>query len=153
LKLNQSILKETTQETLSFFLTAKRLFQIRTCFDKNQAVTCDSEDGTEITDFLISDIRYIKKRYQIRKGEIIAGFIITGFAFIFRGLLLITGTMMAILGIMGMAHGLFLPTRWVEIGRISDHKKINIFAPGKKSARILISELKNITSRSRAKSD
>jgi hypothetical protein len=54
-------------------------------------------------------------RTQRRKGQIVAGLVIAGFALVGYSWLQITGTALFLLGIAGVLHALLVPTRWAEI--------------------------------------
>lgn len=144
LKLDQSILRDGSQKAVSLFLTDRRLWRLQSVFQPDQAVTCDQQDSTAIDQVGLGDIRNVRIRREIRTGELIAGAVIMGFALLFHRYLAVTGPLMIVLGFLGMLHGLFLPTKWVEIevpGRTPEDM-IRVYAVRKKSARKFIELLK-----------
>lgn len=146
LKLNQSILRDSSQEAVSLFLTDRRLWRISAVFEPNYPITCDDKDGTVIDDLFIRDIRKIEFRRETRIGEIIAGAVIVAIALLFNKLLLSTGTIMFMLGVAGMVHGALFPTRWIEISsnRQNDENPFRISGIKKKNARKLFASLKKL---------
>jgi hypothetical protein len=143
LKLNQSILKETAQEAISLFLTERRLLRIRCFFLPDQPLTCDDRDGTIVDEVRICDIDEVRVRREIRIGEMAAGAVTAAVAMLFQSWLRITFVFMFLLGILGVLHGLLLPTRWIEVLTAAGGpaEPIRVFALGKKSGRALAKAL------------
>jgi len=50
-----------------------------------------------------------------RTSEIVAGLVIVAVALAFHGILLVTGTILVLVGALGMLHGLLMPLRWLEV--------------------------------------
>jgi hypothetical protein len=144
LKLTQSVLREQDEEAISLFLTPHRLIHVRAVFGANQLITGDARDGTKVEAFALGDVSRLVPRKEIRSGEAIAGAVICVVAFLFRRLLLVTGTLLLILGLLGIVHGLLLPTRWIEaeIDGLAEDDKIRIYGVRKKSARRLLRVLR-----------
>jgi hypothetical protein len=83
-------------------------------------------------------------RTQRRKGQIVAGLVIAGFAVLGHSWLQITGTALFLLGIAGALHGLLLPTRWAEVLHPAPAASppFQIWALRKKSARQVLKFLR-----------
>jgi hypothetical protein len=147
LKLNQSVLKETAQEAISLFLTDRRLLRIRCFFLPDQPLTCDDRDGTIVDEVQICDIDEVRVRREIRIGEMAAGAVTAAVAMLFQSWLRITFVFLFLLGILGVLHGLLLPTRWIEVRTAAGApagepaEPIRVFALGKKSGRALAKAL------------
>ena len=143
LKLTQSVLREQDEEAISIFLTPHRLIRVRAIIAANQTVTGDARDSTRVEAFAIRDITGLVTRRAIRAGEAVAGAVICAVALLFRQWLLVTGTFLFVLGLLGVLHGLLLPTRWaeVEIDGLAQDDKIKIYGVRKKSARRLLRSL------------
>lgn len=114
-KVTQSILKEPEQKAVSLFATDRRLVRLRSVVLPNTPPRCDESDQTRVEFMPYDRIEALKVRRRIRPGEIITGVVIVGTAVLFMPLLSITGPFMALLGLLGVVHGLILPTRWVEV--------------------------------------
>ena len=140
LQLHQSVLRETTQEAVSLFLTDRRLIRFTSLLEPHRPFSCDDRDGTLVNDLEFCDISKIETRREFRFGEMAAGAVIALLAFAFRDWLQVTGTLMIALGVLGILHGLLLPTRWVEVhGREPGAAAtIAVLALRKKSARKLL---------------
>lgn len=143
LKLNQSMLREKTQENISLFLTDRRLFQVTSLIEPDTAATCDDRDRTRIASIRRGDISGLRVRREFRWGELIAGAVVAVIALAFHRWLLVTGMFLLGLGGLGMIHALALPTRWLEVtGGAED--PILIYAARKKSGRTLVKRLKRM---------
>jgi hypothetical protein len=83
-------------------------------------------------------------RTQRRKGQIVAGLVIAGFALLGYSWLQITGSALFLLGIAGALHGLLVPTRWAEVLQREStvFPPFQIWALRKKSARQLLKFLR-----------
>ena len=114
-KLTQSMLKEPEQHAISLFATDRRLFRLRSTIAPGRPVTCNEEDKTEVDQVSFDQIHSLLRHRQVRSGEIWTGGAILGLAVIFYSWLAITGTLLIGLGMLGIIHGLFLPTRWIEV--------------------------------------
>jgi len=143
LKLNQSVLREKTQENISLFLTDRRLFSLTSLLEPDTAATCDGRDQTRIVSILRGEVSGLRVRREFRWGELIAGAVVTAVALAFHQWLLVTGIFLLGLGVLGMLHALALPTRWLEVtGGTED--PIIIHALRKKSGRKLVKRLKRM---------
>jgi len=140
LRLSQSILKEADQQAVSLFGTDRRLFRIRSILSPGRPATCDSRDDTVVDEIPYTSVTAIRIRREIRVGEIAAGVTIGVFAWIFRPWLQVTGIFLLGLGVLGILHGLVLPTRWMEVGMAGrpHPEPIRIHGLRKKSARNLL---------------
>jgi hypothetical protein len=142
LKLNQSVLREKTQENISLFLTNRRLFRLTSLVEPTTAATCDDRDQTCIDSIGRGDISGLRVRREYRWGELIAGAVVVTIALAFHRWLLITWIFLLGLGALGMVHALVLPTRWLEVtGGAED--AIVIYAARKKTGRKLVQLLKH----------
>jgi hypothetical protein len=144
LKLSQSVLKEPEQEVNSLFLTQRRLLRLRSSIMPGQVTAGDASDQTVVDDVQLSNIHGLKTRKELRTGEIIAGAVICGFSYLFRSWLMVTGSLLFLLGALGILHGLLLPTRWLELeimGSQTDNG-IKIYALRRKSGRLLVRALR-----------
>jgi hypothetical protein len=140
LRPHHSILRDHAQEAICLFLTDRRLLCLRAVFVPDRPVTADQEDGTVVIEALLGDIQSVRRRRQVRAGEAVAGAVICAAAFLFHPWLLVTGTFLAILGALGILHGLLLPTAWLEVeaGGATSEGPIPIYATRKRSARRLV---------------
>lgn len=144
LRLASSVLAEPEQEAISLFLTDRRLLRMRCRILPGRPPTGDDRDGTVIDEVPLAAITSLVTRRRVRIGEVAAGAVITALALVFKPWLLITGTLLAGLGVAGMLHGLLLPTRWVEI-QGPDRGADDVFrvhAMGRKSGRALLARLR-----------
>lgn len=140
-RLMQSVLREPAQQAISLFLTNKRLFRVQSTLMPDHPPTADNRDNTIVDDISLDRIRALKKRYHIRTGEILLGAIFCGLAYVFFDLLSITGPILFGFGVLGVLHGLILPTKWIEVqtGDASPPADpILIYAIRKKSAKELV---------------
>jgi hypothetical protein len=140
-KMAQSVLKEPFQLATSLFATNRRLIRLRAMIKPNAPVRADESEQTVIDEVEFTHIREVKTVRQIRLGEIGAGLVILALAFLGRSWLSITGPFMLMLGLLGAAHGLLLPNRWVEIVTAESSPAddpICIHALRKKSAKKLV---------------
>ncbi|MFH1177431.1 MAG: hypothetical protein V1750_08495 [Acidobacteriota bacterium] len=144
LRLSQSILKEPEQRTTSFWLTPIRLIRLSSRLIPGQPTSCDERDGTTLDEVSLATITRLRKRNQIRFGEIAAGAVICALALLGRAWLSVTGPLLAVLGVLGILHGLLLPTRWWEIETTGKQpaEPLHIFAARKRSARALVRALR-----------
>jgi hypothetical protein len=115
LHLAQSILQEPEQLTVSFFATDRRLIRVRGATRPGRAVTCDGGDGTVVDDLPYAAIREVAQRSERRWGEVAVGLGAALLGLVAGDRLAVTGPLLAVLGLAGAAHGLLLPTRWVEV--------------------------------------
>ena len=144
-RLMQSILREPAQQATSLFLTNRRLFRVESTIMPNEPPTADSRDNTLVDVTPVDRIRGLKKRFQFRWGEVLLGTIFCGVAIVFYEWLSLTGPILVVLGLLGILHGLLLPTRWIELeteGNPTTTDPIFIHALRKPSARDLVARLK-----------
>ena len=114
-RLMSSILREPAQQATSLFLTDRRLYRLQSTIMPNQPPTADSRDQTGVEVFGLERIHALKKRLQIRFGEILLGAAFAAVAVVFHSWLTITAPFLAGFGILGVLHGLLRPTRWLEV--------------------------------------
>jgi hypothetical protein len=141
MKVTQSVLREPEQEAISLFATDRRLFRLRSTLTPDRPPTGDRKDGTTVDEMPYLRIDSLKLWRQIRLGEMGVGAGMCCFALLFSSWLSVTGPFMAGLGLLGMLHGLVLPTRWVEVIGVGPEPAsgpILIYALRKKSARRLV---------------
>jgi hypothetical protein len=141
MKVAQSVLRESEQEAISLFATQKRLFCVKSTLMPDRPPTADAKDNTTVEEVPYDRIESVKLRRQIRLGEMAVGAGMCCFALVFSSWLSITGPALIVLGVLGMLHALFLPTRWVEVvvvGPEPGSGPLLIYALRKKSARKLI---------------
>ena len=143
-RLMQSILREPAQQAISLFLTDRRLYRLRSTIMPEQPPTADNRDATEVDSFSLDQICGLKKRLQIRSGEILLGALFGAIAVIFHNWLTITAPFLVGLGILGVLHGLLRPTKWSEV-KLADNPGTNdpilIYAVKKPSAKELVRRL------------
>ena len=147
-RLTQSVLREPEQEAVSIFATDRRLFYLKSVLVPNRPPSADEGDKLLIEEVPFDRIESLRVRRQARIGEIGVGGAIVGFAVLFYSYLSLTGPFMVGLGILGMLHGIFLPTRWVEIKTLDPSSDpIMVYALRKKSGRGLVRFLREKTRR------
>lgn len=139
LHLAESVLREPDQEAVSLFATHRRLIRVRALLSSAKPVTLDEQDGAVIDELPLDAIEGLVVRRQARWGEAAAGVAIAAFAVLFKPWLLVTGTLLLALGVLGVLHALLLPTRWIEIRAPASlaPEPWHILAVRKKSARAL----------------
>ncbi|MHB8123563.1 MAG: hypothetical protein ACYDG4_15570 [Desulfuromonadaceae bacterium] len=143
-RLMSSILREPAQQATSLFLTDRSLYRVQSTIMPNQPPTADSRDQTGVEVFRLDRIHALKKRLQIRLGEVLMGAAFCAVAVVFRSWLTITAPFLAGLGILGVLHGLLRPTRWIEVELVNGSKTsepILIHTVRKKSAKELVRRL------------
>lgn len=148
-RLMQSILREPAQQAISLFLTDRRLYRVQSTIMPDRPSTADSRDQTVVEVFRLDRIHALKKRRQIRLGEVLLGAAFCAIAVVFRTWLSITAPFLAGVGILGALHGLLRPTRWMEVELVNGSgtsEPILIYAvwkdSGKKLARCLQERLR-----------
>jgi hypothetical protein len=144
MRLTESVLKEPEQETVSLFLTDRRLIRLRSTIVPGRPITCDRGDGTHVDEISLGRIRGFQVHRQVRPGEVWVGLVMATIGGFFYAWLSLTGPVLVALGILGILHGLLLPTRWVEIKTDSagDRDPLLVHALRKKSARRLLAMLR-----------
>jgi hypothetical protein len=141
LRLNQSLLKESDQHATSLYVTDRRLIRLRSVLSNDRPVTCDERDSTLVDEVGLDCVRGMTVRREVRTGEVLAGISIVLFAVLFRSWLLVTGKLMVLLGVLGMVHGLLLPTRWIEVQTGEGGARgepMRVFGARRKSGRLLV---------------
>jgi hypothetical protein len=147
-KLTQSVLKEPEQENISLFATDRNLFHLRSILLPGRPPSADKEDSFSMEQVSLERIESVRVKRQIRVGEIGMGAAIAAFGILFYEHLAITGPFLVGLGILGMLHGLLLPTRWVIVEILHPvSEPILILALRKKSARRMVKFLREKTRR------
>jgi hypothetical protein len=114
-RLMSSILREPAQKAISLFLTDRKLYRVQSTIMPNQPPTADERDQTTVEVFRRDRIRALKKRSQIRIGEVLLGAGFSVVAVVFHSWLTITAPFLGGLGILGVLHGLLRPTKWIEV--------------------------------------
>ena len=145
-RLTQSVLREPEQEAVSIFATDRRLFHLKSVLLPDRPPGADDEDNLLIEEVPFDRIESVHVQRRVRVGEMGVGGAIAGFAVLFYSYLSLTGPFMVGLGILGMLHGIFLPTRWVEIKTLDPASDpIMVYALRKKSGRGLVRFLREKT--------
>jgi hypothetical protein len=142
MRLTESVLKEPEQGTVSLFLTDRRILRLRSTIAPDRPITCDHRDGTRIDEIPLDRIRDLKVHRQVRPGEAWVGLALATMALLFYSWLSITGPVLLALGVLGVLHGLLLPTRRIEIRTDSKEDPFFVHAPRKKSAKRLLAVLR-----------
>jgi hypothetical protein len=143
-RLMQSILREPAQQAISLFLTNRRLHRLQSTVMPDRPPTADSRDNTLVDSISLDRIHSLKKRFQIRVGEMLLGAGFCVVAALFHDWLSITGPVLIVLGILGILHALILPTRWIEVRTVDmlpANEPMLIYAIRKKSAKQLVRRL------------
>jgi len=143
-KLTQSVLKEPEQETVSLFATERSLFHLKSTLIPGRPPSADKADNFSMEQIPLQRIGSVRVRRQIRIEEMGMGAAIAGLAVLFYAHLAITGPFMVGLGILGILHGLLLPTRWAQVETLdsSASEPVQILALRKKSARRMVKFLR-----------
>lgn len=115
IKLTQSLLREPEQATDSYYASNRILYRVRGTLLPGRAVTCDESDATAVDALAFEQIARIVPRHELRWGEAAVGIAIMLIAIVSRDALALTSPMLLLLGFLGTAHGLLLPTRWLDI--------------------------------------
>ena len=139
-KIAGSVLRESEQEFISLLATERRLFRLRAILTPDQPLLFLDGDQDAVEELAYASASGVTVRTQRRKGQIVAGLVIAGFAVLGHPWLQITGTALFLLGIAGALHGLLLPTRWAEVLQPAPAASppFQIWALRKKSARQLL---------------
>jgi hypothetical protein len=143
-RLMSSILREPAQKATSLFLTNQRLYRVQATIMPEQPPTGDERDQTTVEVFKRDRIRALKKRSQIRIGEVLLGAGFSVMAVVFHSWLTITAPFLGGLGILGVLHGLLRPTKWFEVELANGsqtYEPILIHTVRKDSAKILARRL------------
>lgn len=143
-RLMQSVLRETAQQATSLFLTNRKLYRIKSTIMPDQPPTADSRDETGVDVFQLDRIHALKKRLQIRLGEVLLGTAFLAVAVVFHNWLTFTAPFLAGIGILGILHGLLRPTRWIEVEFVNGSRNsdpIMIYAARKDSGKELARRL------------
>ncbi len=139
LHLAESVLREPDEEAISLFLTDRRLVRVRALLSSERPLTLSDKDSAVFDEVPLDAIEGLVVRRQVRWGEAAAGVVIAAVALLFKTWLLVTGTLLLVLGVLGVLHAVLLPTRWIEIlapVRLAS-EPWRILAARKKSARAL----------------
>ncbi len=143
-KIAGSVLRESEQEFISLLATERRLFRLRAIHTPDRPLLFLDGDEDAVDELAYASASGVTVRTQRRKGQILAGLVIAGFAVLGYSWLQITGTALFLLGIAGALHGLLLPTRWAEVLQQppAASPPFQIWALRKKSARLLLRYLR-----------
>jgi hypothetical protein len=139
-RLTRSIFHQTEQEAVSLYATDRRLLRQRLTLLPDRPLTREEIGRMTFDDAPYEKVRDLRVSRAIRPSEIAAGAVIAGVAWLFRETLLVTGSLLFLLGILGMLHGLVLPTRSIEV-RTDDagtSEPISVLSARRKSARVLL---------------
>ena len=143
-KMAGSVLRESEQEFISLLATEFRIFRLRAIHTPDQPLLFLDGDKDAVEELPYGSASGVTVRTQRRKGQIVAGLVIAGFAFLGYSWLQITGAALFLLGIAGALHGLLVPTRWAEVLQPEPtvSPPFQIWALRKKSARLLLKFLR-----------
>lgn len=147
-KLTHSVLREPEQETVSLFATDRSLFHLKSMLMPGRPPSADKEDNFSMKEVPLQRIGSARVKRRIRIEEMGMGAAIAGFAVLCYSYLSISGPFLVGLGILGILHGLLLPTRWVQVETLDPASEpILIHALRKKSARRMVKFLREKMSR------
>ncbi len=143
-KIAGSVLRESEQEFISLLATDYRLFRLRTILTPDRPLLFLDGDKDAVEELAYESASGVTVRTQRRKGQIIAGLVIAGFAVLGHSWLQVTGTALFLLGMAGALHGLLVPTRWAEVLQPAPAASppFQIWALRKKSGRQLLKFLR-----------
>jgi len=143
-KMAGSVLRESEQEFISLLATERRLFRLRAIHTPDRPLLFLDGDKDAVEELVYASASGVTVRAQRRKGQIVAGLVIAGFALLGYSWLQITGSALFLLGIAGALHGLLVPTRWAEVLQREStvFPPFQIWALRKKSARQLLKFLR-----------
>jgi len=143
-KIAGSVLRESEQEFISLLATERRLFRLRAIHTPDRPLLFLDGDKDAVEELVYASASGVTVRTQRRKGQIVAGMVIAGFALFGYSWLQITGSALFLLGIAGALHGLLVPTRWAEVlqPEATVFPPFQIWALRKKSARQLLKFLR-----------
>lgn len=142
---SQSFLKDPNQEVVSLFLTDRRLIRIRSVMAPGRPVSCNEADQTTVDSLFFDRIEALQAHREVRWGEAAVGLVITAVGWIFYEWLDVTGPVLAVVGVLGMLHGLLWHSRWVEVkARVQAPAAdpVIIYTTRRKSGRKLIKMLR-----------
>jgi len=144
-KIAGSVLRESEQEFISLLATERRLFRLRAIHTPDRPLLFLDGDKDALEELAYESASGVTVRTERRKGQIVAGLVIAGFAVLGHSWLQITGSALFLLGIAGALHGLLLPTRWAEVLQPAPAASppFQIWALRKKSARKLLKFLRH----------
>jgi hypothetical protein len=142
-KLTQSVLREPEQENVSLFATESSLFYLKSMLLPDRPPIADKEDNFSMKQIPLQKIGSVRVKRRIRIEEMGMGAAIAGFAVLCYSYLSVSGPFLVGLGILGVLHGLLLPTRWVQVETIDQASEpVMIHALRKKSARKMVKFLR-----------
>jgi hypothetical protein len=142
-KLTHSVLREPEQGHVSLFATDRNLFHLKSTLMPGRPPSADEEDNFSMEKVPLQRIGSVRVKRQIRIEEMGMGAAIAGLAALFYSSLSITGPFMVGLGILGILHGLLLPTRWVQVDTLDPASDpILIYSLRKKSGRRMVKFLR-----------
>jgi len=142
---SQSFLKDPNQEVVSLFLTDRRLIRIRSVMAPGRPVSCNEADQTTVDSLFFDRIEALQAHREVRWGEAAVGLVITVVGWIFYEWLDVTGPVLAVVGVLGMLHGLLWHSRWVEVKprvQAPAAEPVIIYTTRRKSGRKLIKMLR-----------
>ena len=142
---SQSFLKDPNQEVVSLFLTDRRLIRIRSVMAPGRPVSCNEADQTTVDSLFFDRIEALQAHREVRWGEAAVGLVITAVGWIFYEWLDVTGPVLAVVGVLGMLHGLLWHSRWVEVKprvQAPAADPVIIYTTRRKSGRKLIKMLR-----------
>jgi len=141
----ESLLRDPEQALVSFFATARRLIRVRGTLRPGHPVSGDDEDGTVVDELPCDRIRQVTRRHERRWGEAGVGLGFALLALLLGEALSVTGPMLVLAGLLGVAHGLLLPTRWAEVETLDGQPEppFTVFGLGRRSARTLLAAIRD----------
>jgi hypothetical protein len=144
LRLAESVLREPEQDAVSLLLSERHLLRIRTRLVPGRAFTCDGRDQTVVDLVPRAAISALAVERSIRPGEVATGAAILALALAASPLLQVTAPFLAGVGVLGMLHGLLVPTRVVRVVTADGQpaEEILVHAPRTRSARRLVAALR-----------
>jgi len=147
----QSLLRDPEQVLVSFFATARRLIRVRGTLRPGHPLSGDDEDGTVVDELPCDRIRHVTRRRERRWGEAGVGLGFALLALLLGQTLSVTGPMLVLAGLLGVAHGLLLPTRWAEVEALGGQPEppFTIHGLGRGSARRLLAAIRDGTASGR----
>jgi hypothetical protein len=136
----RSVLQDPDQETVSLYLTDRRVIRIRSVQIPGRPISLDAADQTTVESLFFDRIGGLKVHREIRWGEIAMGVGIVAVGLVLYEWLEVTGPVLLGVGGLGALHGALWHSRWVEIQARTNPggSPILIYATRRKSGRTFI---------------
>jgi CheY-like chemotaxis protein len=142
LRLARSVLDIPDEESVSLLLSERRLVRVRLTLTADGRPPASGAPA-ELDEIPLALVRGLRVRRQIRVAEVGAGVCIVAVALALGPLLLITGKLLVGLGVLGVLHGLLLPTRTITITTaVALEPPLQVTRPRRRSARRLLARLR-----------